>query len=100
MEVSFNELRCKEVVNLTDGKRLGHICDIILSSVTKTVLGLVVPGERKIFQAKEDIFIPWRNINKIGDDVILINIDLNGSQKVTRNNNHNADSGEGDFIDV
>ena len=28
MEISFSELRCKEVINLYDGKRLGRIVDI------------------------------------------------------------------------
>ena len=62
MEISYTELRSKEVVNVNNGSRLGKIIDLIIDSNGKNVLGLVVPGVRKIFRASEDIFIPWRNI--------------------------------------
>ena len=29
MELSFSELRTKEVVNTNDGRRLGKVCDIV-----------------------------------------------------------------------
>ena len=38
------------------------------------VLGFVVPGDKKLFKSKEDLFIPWKNIQKIGDDVILVQL--------------------------
>ncbi len=72
MEISYCDLKRKEVVNVTDGKRLGRILDIIISLHSCRVLGIVVPGNRKIFNTREDIFIPWKNIQKIGDDVILV----------------------------
>ena len=64
MEISYNELRCKEVVNLHNGARMGKIIDMIIESNGKDVLGLVVPGVRKLFKASEDIFIPWNNISQ------------------------------------
>jgi len=41
------------------------------------VVGIVVPGERKLLKnisGCENIFIPWKNVIKIGDDVILVNL--------------------------
>ena len=78
MDITFCELREKEVVNLADGKRLGRVQDLVLEPCGK-VIGLVVPGEKKLIKAlsrDESIFIAWKNIVKLGDDVILI--DLNG----------------------
>ena len=75
-ELTFCELREKEIVNLADGKRLGRLVDLALSCNGR-VLGLVAPGETgaiKRLGGKDAVFIPGQNINKIGDDVILVNL--------------------------
>ena len=84
MEISYTDLRAKEVVNLQNGARMGKITDMVIDSNGKNVLGLVVPGVRKIFRAAEDIFIPWCNIAKIGSDVILVSLDTSSLTNVTR----------------
>ena len=74
-EISFCDLRKKEVVNAADGSRLGHIVDMIISVDTKMALGIVAPGRKTGFFSKErNIFIPLASIIKIGEDVILINL--------------------------
>jgi len=82
MEISFCELRQKEVINVCDGKRLGRIIDMVISLTSSKVLGIVVPGNRRIFNTREDIFIPWRNIQKIGSDVLLVNLTIS-TQEIT-----------------
>lgn len=84
METSYTELRSKEVVNLQNGVRMGKIIDMIIDSNGKNVLGVVVPGVRKLFKASEDIFIPWCNITKIGSDVILVSIDASALTGVVK----------------
>ena len=84
MEISYTDLRAKEVVNLQNGARMGKIVDMIIDSNGKNVLGLVVPGARKIFRASEDIFIPWCNIAKIGSDVILVSLDVNSLTNIAK----------------
>lgn len=84
MEISYGELRCKEVVNLTSGTKMGRVIDMIIDRNGKDVLGVVVPGVRKLFRANEDIFVPWNQIEKIGSDVILISLDLHAVANVTR----------------
>ena len=75
MEVTFCDLRSKEVVNIIDGRKLGKIVDIVLDTCCAKITGIVVPGDKKLFNFKtEDLFIPWRNIRKIGDDVILVEL--------------------------
>lgn len=76
MDISFNELRSKEIINLNDGSRMGRIIDLIFSNETGCVLGLVVPGEKKLFKKSEDLFIPLEKVRRIGDDVILVRVDL------------------------
>lgn len=74
-EISFCELRKKEVVNAADGSRLGHIVDMIISVESKRALGIVAPGRKSGFFSKEqNFFIPLGCIVKIGEDVILINM--------------------------
>lgn len=87
MEISYTELRSKEVVNVNSGIRMGKIIDMIIDSNGKNVLGVVVPGVRKIFRASEDIFIPWCNITKIGADVILVSLDVHTLTNVTHSQN-------------
>lgn len=77
MESSFLELRCKEVVNVVDGKRLGHIVDIVFELSTGNITGIVVPGDKNIwnvFKSGGEIFVPYNQICKIGDDTILVEL--------------------------
>lgn len=77
MESSFLELRCKEVVNVVDGKRLGHIVDIVFDLSTGLISGLVVPGDKNfwnVFKSGGEIFVPYSQICKIGDDTILVEL--------------------------
>ena len=91
MEMSYTELRAKEVVNLQNGARMGKVIDMIIDSSGKNVLGLVVPGIRRLFKASEDIFIPWCNITKIGNDVILVSLDISSLTNLTRSPEMNLD---------
>ena len=75
MEITYCDLRSKEVVNVCDGKRLGRIVDMVFAYPTGTVLGIVVPGVKNgLFRPCADLFIDFRSIDRIGDDVILVNL--------------------------
>ena len=76
MDISYNDLRNKEIINLSDGSRMGHIVDLIFSSDSGRIIGLVVPGEKHLFKKTEEIFIPLEKIRRIGDDVILIRFEI------------------------
>ncbi|MBQ8431217.1 MAG: YlmC/YmxH family sporulation protein [Clostridia bacterium] len=90
METTFCELKGKEVINVLDGKRLGRIIDIVFETKCGKILGLVVPNYCKswnIFKQADDIFIPFSNVCKIGDDVILVEIFVQNKTKILEQKN-------------
>lgn len=75
-QYSFSELASKQVVNVADGRELGHVCDIVFTACGR-VTGLTVPGKKSFFKTltnSENLFVPWCNIIKIGSDVILVEL--------------------------
>ncbi len=76
--VKTSELRVKEVVNLRDGRRLGTISDLELDLASGRVTALVVPASGRwlgFFGRDHDYVIPWPQIRKFGQDVILVEIE-------------------------
>jgi len=75
--IRASDLSLREVINTTDGRRLGNIVDVELDLNTGKVLAIVVPGQARvfgIFGRTDDYIIPWENIKKIGEDVILVEL--------------------------
>lgn len=73
--VKISEFQIKDVVNVADGKKLGNIGDIEINLTTGKIEAVIVTGNGKVlgfFGREEDIIIPWKNIIKIGQDVILV----------------------------
>ncbi|CAM3748435.1 YlmC/YmxH family sporulation protein [Mesobacillus thioparans] len=73
--VKVTEFQVKDVVNVSDGKRLGSIEDFEINLNTGKIEAVVIGSSGKVlgFFGKEDeVVIPWRNILKIGEDVILV----------------------------
>lgn len=66
----------KEVINLTDGRRLGYVQDVEANFETGEITAIIVPGTSKMFSIgnKGDLIIPWSKIRRIGDDIILVEI--------------------------
>lgn len=78
MQCRIADLRCKEVINICNGFRLGFVCDVFLDTLTGCILAIVVPGPCRffgLFWREDDFIIPWDCIRRIGDDIILIEID-------------------------
>ncbi|MTI48048.1 YlmC/YmxH family sporulation protein [Sporosalibacterium faouarense] len=78
----LSKLGGKEIVNLNDGGRLGVIADsdLIIDEKTGRILALLVPDRRsqfKFFGDKYEIEIPWDSIRKIGNDMLIIELDEN-----------------------
>ncbi len=76
MELTFSELRAKEVINTQDGRKLGRVCDIVLCYPENRWVGIIAPNSGGFSFKKNGLFIELKNIVKIGDDVILVNVGL------------------------
>ena len=76
MQCRIRDLRCKEVINICDGTRLGFVSDVELDLDCGTVIALLVPGCQKLFDFKfgkcDFVRVLWCDIERIGDDVILV----------------------------
>ncbi len=71
---TISELKCKEVINLCDGKRLGFVADAEVDLDCGRIVSLLVPPEGKLFSFGKcaPVRILWCNVERIGDDVILV----------------------------
>ena len=75
----LSELKCKPVINIKDGSKLGFICDIEFDMRTGKICAIIVPGNFGFwswFGKGEDYVIPFDQIEKVGDDVILVCYDI------------------------
>lgn len=69
------DLHYKEVINISNGHRLGYISDVDMDHTTGRVLALIVPGPYRfmgLFGREADYILPWESIIRIGDDIVLI----------------------------
>ena len=69
------DLRQKEVVNTKDGTRYGFVSDLDFDIKEGNILALIVPGPGRVlgvFGRDQEYRIPWKLINMIGDDIILV----------------------------
>lgn len=69
----LSDLQSKNVVNIVDGRNIGNIIDVKISD-NGYVIGLIVEPNRKFisFSRGDDVEISWKNIERIGEDVILV----------------------------
>ena len=71
------ELRNKEVINIRDGQRLGSIYDVEVDVPSGNVVSIIVPEKTGIFgSGKNEYIIPWREVCKVGDDIVLVDTDV------------------------
>lgn len=87
--MTLSDLRLKDVINTRDGRSLGKVIDIEFclcegnGTCSGRITALIVPGGKRGFSCgqflrgeKEVIVIPWGMICKIGDDVILVDVEV------------------------
>ncbi|MBE7037556.1 MAG: YlmC/YmxH family sporulation protein [Ruminococcaceae bacterium] len=71
-----SDFKCKEVINLITGERLGFVCDLEIDECSGKILALILPqkGKISIFSKNDRIVIPWDCITKISCDIILVKL--------------------------
>ena len=82
--MTLSDLRLKDVINTRDGRCLGKVIDIEFCLCDSRITAIIVPGGLRpgsfltqiFYGEKEVILIPWEKICKIGDDVILVDVEV------------------------
>ena len=74
----FTDLCNKDVINIKDGCKLGCVADIDIDPCTGFIAAVIVAGQSRFFGLlgrEEDCIIPWKHVEKISTDVILVCIE-------------------------
>ncbi|WP_206460716.1 YlmC/YmxH family sporulation protein [Anaerovorax sp. IOR16] len=75
--ISTQDIKQKEVINIYDGKSLGFVEDLEVNLEKGTIEGIIIPVQRSFFSffgRNDEQVIKWRDIKRIGDDVILVDV--------------------------
>lgn len=78
MTERVGELQKKEVINLVNGRRLGFVYDVEVDLEQGKVVSVIVPGQNRFFRLfwkYEELVISFDQIKKIGDDIILVEME-------------------------
>ncbi len=73
----LSEIRCKEVINVADGCRLGYAEDFEIDLHEGRLAALLIPGPCRffgLFGRDSDYVVPWPAVKKIGSDIILVEV--------------------------
>lgn len=72
-QCTLAELSKKQVINLCDGKILGHAEDLVFDLCDGRICAIVVPENCGFgFKKGRETVVPWCKIQKIGEDTILV----------------------------
>ncbi len=76
--IKLRDLQKKELVNISDGTKIGYADDVVIDAENATVKSLVVFGRLRLFGLlgrQPDVVIRWENIEIIGEDAILVSVE-------------------------
>ena len=77
MAIKLTQLQCKEVICISDGRRLGFIEDLEVEVPEGTISAILVPGPGRLMglgPCKHRFCIPWHCIRRIGPDIVLVDV--------------------------
>lgn len=72
----LSDLQQKDIISLNDGRKIGKIIDVEINedgSINKLLIE-TSHNIRNFFRKEDDIKISFKDITKIGSDVILVNL--------------------------
>jgi YlmC/YmxH family sporulation protein len=83
----LSELSGKEIVNLYDGARMGIIgnSDLVIDENNGKIIYLLIPNKKSSFfllGEKNYTEVSWDSIRKIGPDIVILEMDSQGSRKM------------------
>ena len=68
----LSDLQNKDIVSIKDGKKIGNIVDVKIDNNGYIVSLIIQRNKFTLFRANHEEEIEWRQIKKIGEDVILV----------------------------
>ena len=71
----LSDLQDKDIVNISDGKKIGSIIDVNKDEEGSMKSLVVEESKFTLFNNKNEMEVLWKQIEKIGEDVILVKID-------------------------
>ena len=71
----LSDLQDKDIVNISDGKKIGSIIDVNIDEEGGMKSLVVEESKFALFGSKNETEVMWKQIEKIGEDVILVKID-------------------------
>ena len=69
------DLKEKEVINICDCRRLGFVSDVVFEFPSGCIAAFIVPGPGHIcgiFGRDTEYVIPFRCVEQIGEDFVLV----------------------------
>ena len=75
--MKMSELQKKDIVNINDGKIIGRIIDVEINEETGAIENFIIEKNRylrSMFTAESTINLKYKDIKKIGSDVVLIEL--------------------------
>lgn len=84
--IKLSDLQIKEVIVVTNGKRLGHIYDLEIDEISGRINAIILisrDSKNSFFGKPKELIVYWDQIVTIGSDVILVE----ASQELTEVNN-------------
>lgn len=79
INLRLSDLQSKNIVNISDGRNIGTIIDVKIDEATGSIISLILEANKSFFTFSNrgvDTEISWNHIEKIGEDVILVNTTL------------------------
>jgi YlmC/YmxH family sporulation protein len=70
----LSDLQNKDIVNIKDGKKIGNIVDVKIDSNGYMISLIIQKNKFTLFRGNDEEEIDWKQIRKIGEDVILVDI--------------------------
>jgi len=74
--MELSQLLKKEIINLHDGSRLGHVADsdLIIDEATGHIHSIIIVPRCAKLRGVREISIPWAAIKKIGEEVLIVEL--------------------------
>ena len=75
----LSDLQNKDIVNMVDGRNVGNIIDVKIDEDTGNIVSFIIEPSKtffSFFNRGSDTEINWNSIAKIGEDMILVKLNL------------------------